>query len=157
MAQHGVNPILPLDEYIPDGGTIISNGDVGYQGLKPEDRTNGHMPHCTNTILQDGIPYITHGDGGRYITGIKDGTRIGYKYLAFTGATKLTLRTRGSGTGSFAVATGEGVIAQIAVSPADTWSETSATFSLEGAAALYLDYHGEGTVELLSLAFESQI
>lgn len=129
-------------------GTIISNGDVGYQGRKPEDRlnmtannhgsiecindrwyifyhrqthnttfsrqacaepiqiqpdgtieqvectscglngksfipegsylvayacniTNGSMPHATNTAVNADIPYVTDGNGERYITNIK--------------------------------------------------------------------------------------
>lgn len=214
------------------GGTIISNGDVGYQGLKAEDRlnmtandhgslekigdqwyifhhrqthrstfsrqacverveilpdgaipqvectsmgfnpgplaangtypapiccmlTNGHMPHCTNTILDLDIPYITHGENERYITGIADGVRIGYKYFAFSAKTKLTLRLRGSGNGSFHVVTDDGVLTSVPVTPSETWTDSTAVFTLGKTSALYLDYHGEGRVELLNITLAS--
>ena len=213
------------------GGTIISNGDVGYQGLKPEERhnmtandhgsveningqwyifhhrqthrstfsrqacvekveilpdgsmaqvectsmgfhpgpltprgefpapvscvlTNGHMPHCTNTKIDADIPYITHGNGERYITNIKDGTRIGYKYFAFAGETQLTLRYRGSGTGSFTVSTGKGELCTVRVTPAEDWTDASAILTVSGTEALYFDYYGEGAVELLAFVLE---
>ena len=213
------------------GGTIISNGDVGYQGRKPEDRlnmtannhgsleklgdawyifyhrqthrstfsrqacaekveilpngsipqvectsmglnpsalkaegtvpapiccmlTNGHMPHCTNTILDADIPYITHGDDERFITSIADGTRIGYKYFDFNGEVRLTLMVRGEGEGCFEVRADDRLLAAIPVGKAENWTAYTAGFTAEGTAALYLDYHGEGRVELLSLSFD---
>ncbi|MDO4285034.1 MAG: family 43 glycosylhydrolase [Eubacteriales bacterium] len=166
------------------GGTIISNGDVGYRGRKAEDRlnmtannhgslecvngqwyifyhrqthnstysrqacaepvrigedgriaqvectscglnggplapegaypapyacniTNGHMPHATNTVVNADIPYITHGDAERYITNIKDGTRIVFKYFALDGEYLVTLRTRGEGQGAYVISAQE--------------------------------------------------
>ena len=213
------------------GGTIISNGDVGYHGLKPEERhnmtandhgslayingqwyifhhrqthrstfsrqacvekveilpdgsipqvectsmgfnpgplrpqgefpapvscvlTNGHMPHCTNTKIDADIPYITHGNGERYITNIKDGTRIGYKYFAFTGDTELTLRYRGSGAGSFTISTDKGELCAVPVAPSEEWTEASVGFTASGTEALYFDYHGEGAVELLAFSLK---
>lgn len=214
------------------GGTIISNGDVGYQGLKPEDRlnmtandhgsleningqwyifhhrqthrstfsrqacaekveilpdgsiaqvectsmglnpgplapqgdfpapvscvlTNGHMPHCTNTRIDADIPYITHGNNERYIANIKDGTRIGYKFFTFGGETNLTLRVRGSGEGHFTVSTDEEELCELPVSPSEKWKEESARFLVIGTKALYFDYWGEGSVEVLSFSLQS--
>ena len=117
--------------------------------------TNGHMPHCTNTILTDDIPYITHGGGERYITGIQEGVRIGYKYFAFDGETRLTLRTRGHAAGHFDVTNDEGVLAVIPIESSDDWAESRGNFFFRGTGPLYLDYHGDGNVELLSLSFES--
>lgn len=213
------------------GGTIISNGDVGYRGLKPEERhnmtandhgsleringqwyifhhrqthrstfsrqacvekveilpdgsieqvectsmgfnpgpltpqgefpapiscllTNGHMPHCTNTKIDADIPYITHGNGERYITNIKDGTRIGYKYFAFTGDTKLILRLRGGGEGRFSIATDEGELASVDISPSDAWAEFETQFTTTGTKALYFEYYGVGSYEILSFRLE---
>lgn len=151
-------------------GTIISNGDVGYHGRKPEKRTNqtandhgslacisgqwyifhhrqthkctfdrqpcvepvtihedgsidqvectsmgfggiietegtipapvscvltdGAMPHITNTALDTDIPNITNDGDERFITGIRDGVTVGYKYLHFTGRTQIMLQIR---------------------------------------------------------------
>ena len=213
------------------GGTIISNGDVGYHGLKQEDRnnmtandhgslecmngkwyifhhrqthrstfsrqacvekveikedgsieqvectsmgfndgpllaegeipapvscvlTNGHMPHCTNTMVAADIPYITHGNQERYITAIKDGTKIGYKYFAFSGKTVLTVKTRGTGNGVFEVSVGEEKAGEIAVTPSKEWTPASVTIEQNTTAALYFVYRGDGETELLSFSFE---
>ena len=213
------------------GGTIISNGDVGYHGLKQEDRnnmtandhgslecmngqwyifhhrqthrstfsrqacvekveikedgsieqvectsmgfndgpllaegeipalvscvlTNGHMPHSTNTMVAADIPYITHGNQERYITAIKDGTKIGYKYFAFSGKTVLTVKTRGTGNGVFEVSVGEEKAGEIAVTPSKEWTPASVTIEQNTTAALYFVYRGDGETELLSFSFE---
>lgn len=213
------------------GGTIISNGDVGYHGLKPEERnnmtandhgslecingqwyifhhrqthrstfsrqacaekveikedgsidqvectsmgfndgplltegeipapvscvlTNGHMPHCTNTMVAADIPHITHKDQERYITAIKDGTKIGYKYFAFSGKTVLTVKTRGAGNGVFDVYVGEEKAGEIAVAPSEEWTPASVTIEQNTTAALYFVYRGDGETELLSFSFE---
>lgn len=215
------------------GGTIISNGDVGYQGRKPEERlnmtandhgsleqvggqwyifhhrqthrstfsrqacaervtilpdgsipqvectsmgfnpgplkpigtfpapiccvlTNGAMPHCTNTMLDTPIPHITNSGEERYIACIQNGTRIGYKYYEFAGDTRLTLCLRGNGNGSFRISAGGETLATIPVTPADHWTECSGGFSATGVLPLYLDYEGEGQVELLTFELSSR-
>lgn len=212
------------------GGTIISNGDVGYQGLKSEDRnnmtandhgslecingqwyifhhrqthrstfsrqacvekveikedgsieqtectsmgfntgplaakgeipapascilTNGHMPHCTNTTADADIPYITHGGEKRYITAIKDGTKIGYKYFAFEGKTKLFVKTRGTGEGVFEVFTGETKAGEISILPADNWTAAETEIERDKTEALYFVYRGSEEIEFLSFEF----
>lgn len=213
------------------GGTIISNGDVGYKGLKKEDRnnmtandhgslecingqwyifhhrqthkstfsrqacvekvtikedgsidqvectsmgfsngplkaegefpapvscvlTNGHMPHCTNTKIDADIPYITHGDGERFITDIKDGTKIGYKYIAFEGKTKVTIKTRGTGEGVFEIHTAEKKVGEILIAPAQEWTKTGTELEIHGVEPLYFVYHGSGAVEFLAFELE---
>lgn len=213
------------------GGTIISNGDVGYQGLKKEDRnnmtandhgslelvngqwyifhhrqthkstfsrqacverveikedgsidqvectsigfhdspftpqgefpapvscvlTNGHMPHCTNTRARADIPYITHGGEERYITAIKDGTKIGYKYFAFSGNVKITVRTRGSAEGVFEVWTNQGKAGEIGLTPSEDWTENSTEAEIKGKEALYFIYKGKGSIEFLSFSLK---
>lgn len=213
------------------GGTIISNGDVGYHGLKPEDRlnmtandhgsleniqgqwyifhhrqthrstfsrqacaekvsilpdgripqvectsmgfhpgpletsgtipapvccvlTNGHMPHCTNTILTDDIPYITHQEEERFITGIRSGTRIEYKYFAFEGRTSLRILIRGQGQGCFHIYTGEAHVAEIPVCPSETWIWMDTSFIANGVMPLKLIYEGNGSIDLKELSFE---
>lgn len=212
------------------GGTIISNGDVGYHGLKPEDRrnmtandhgslehingqwyvfhhrqthrstfsrqacaekveilpngdipqvectsmglnggpllpqgnfpapiscvlTNGHMPHATNTFLDCNIPYITQKDGVRYITGIENGTKIGYKYFLFDGALELTLRVRGTAKGRFLIKTDDVELAAIEVEPSAVWHDRSTTIQTAGVQALYFCYEGQRSADLLSFAF----
>ena len=153
-------------EILPDGSIPqvectsmgLNPGALKAEGTYPAPAccalTNGHMPHCTNTILDADIPYITHGDDERFITGIADGTRIGYKYFAFDGETRLTLNARGDGEGCFEVKADDRLLAAIPVGKAETWTPYTAGFTAEGTAALYLDYKGSGRKELLSLSFD---
>ena len=212
------------------GGVIISNGDVGYMGRKPEDRlnmtannhgslveinkqwyifyhrhthnttfsrqacaepvtilpdgsipqvecsscglnggpllatleypaaiacniTNGSMPHATNRIVNEDIPFITHDDTCRYITNIHDGTMIVYKLFQFDGPVMLTVTTRGDG-GSFKISIGEVAIGAITVKESAHWTEHSAAIGAPtGTHALALTYFGAGTVDLLSFRF----
>ena len=211
------------------GGTIISNGDVGYKGLKKEDRTNmtandhgslacingqwyifhhrhthkstfsrqacvepvsinadgsidpvectsmgftkepftprgefpapvscvltnGHMPHCTNTSVKADIPYITHGDGVRYITAVKEGTKIGYKYFNFDGPVQIAVKTRGTGGGCFEVRTNRGKVGEIDLPVSEEWEESRTEAVIEGKEALYFIYHGAGGYDFLSFS-----
>ncbi len=216
------------------GGTIISNGDVGYRGRKKEDRlnmtannhgslecvegqwyifyhrqthnstfsrqacaepveiagdgsiaqvectscglnggpletegvipaacacnlTNGHMPHATNTVVNADIPFITHRDDERFITNIKAGTMIGFKYFRFDGTYELTVRVRGNGAGTFRISTDENgterVIGKVEVSPSKEWRAAKISITADGELPLYLHYDGSGSVELLEIRF----
>lgn len=221
------------------GGTIISNGDVGYEGRKNEDRlnmtannhgslecikgqwyifyhrqthnstfsrqacaepvkiekdgsihqvpctscglnkgpllpegsyaaayacniTNGHMPHATNIMVNADIPFITHGGEERYITNIKQGTMIGFKYFALLGKYVLTLRTRGDVYGNFQILAEDNasleqpskVLGMVEIEPSDEWKEFQTDIEGNGAYALYLAYCGEGELELLDVSFQ---
>ena len=236
------------------GGTIISNGDVGYQGRKPENRlnmtandhgslecvngqwyifhhrqthkstfsrqacaekveilpdgsipqvectsmglregllpaegrfsaaiscvlTNGHMPHCTNTRLEEGLCCVTHEGEERFIADITDGTKIGYKYFDFTGPCRLTLTCSADADGVWEIWTDQEKAAEIGI-PAEAatdqaaeiamvnnetetvseqarrWKEVSADLELYGKQALYFVYRGAGRAKLLE--FELQ-
>ncbi len=218
------------------GGTIVSNGDVGFRGRKPADRlnmtgtthgsiieingqwyvfyhrlthksdysrqacaeriqimpdgsipqveitscglngtaltaegtypaaiachiTNGHMPHGSNSIFREHFPHVSHaasadGETERFIAEIADGTLVGYKYFAFSGATVIRLVYRSSGTGSFTVSDESGKpLAECSISPAGQWTECSSSFTLTGDHALFLTYHGSGEVCLKELCF----
>lgn len=214
-------------------GTIISNGDVGYQGRKPKDRlnmtannhgslecvnnqwyifyhrhthsstysrqacaepvyikedgsieqvectscglnkkpllaegdypapiacniTNGRMPHITNRVLNEDIPYITHDNGERFITNIKEGTIIGFKYFEFNGAVRFKIKTRGEGEGQYKISVNENTIGEISVIPSSTWKESNVAIDVfEKKGALYLTYQGSCATELLSIGFEA--
>ena len=216
------------------GGTIISNGDVGYEGRKNEDRlnmtannhgsleyingqwyvfyhrqthnstfsrqacaepvviakdgsiaqvectscglnrgplyakgsypapyacnlTNGHMPHATNTVVNADIPYITHDHDERFITNIKAGTMIGYKYFRLEGSYRLRIKTKGEGSGVFRISTDEAgksqILGQVEIHPSKNWKESETVISAEGVLPLYLHYEGNGSVDLLEIAF----
>lgn len=229
------------------GGTIISNGDVGYHGRRGEDRTNqtandhgslacikgqwyifhhrqthsgtfsrqacvepvriaedgsiaqvectsmgfhmgaletkgsypaiiscvltnGAMPHITNTLIQEDMPYITNDGEERYITGVKNGVTVGYKYFAFDGKTKITLTYRGAGEGSIhaylidrgQILTAESQVpekasyqAEAKICPQKTWDTAAFSLDAVGEYALYLTFEGENSIELKDMAFEN--
>ena len=113
------------------------------------------MPHITNTKLEDDIPYITNIGEERFITGIKNHTRIGYKYFDFQGDTKISLKLRGEGGGKIFVRTDEKELCEIALSDGKEWTSFEGKFREENTAALYLDYEGEGNYDFLSFRLES--
>ncbi len=202
------------------GGTIVSNGDIGYHGRTPKDRlnhtgtnhgsieklgnqwyvfyhrlthnsdysrqacaepitilpdgsipqveitscgmnggplrggvypaviccnlTNGHMRHGSNQNRKSAEPCVTDKDGERYITGITNGTVIGYKQFALGGKGTLTLTVRGSG-GTFTTNLG----AELHTKAEADWTKYSVEFTgTEGVAPLLLTYRGKGTAEL---------
>ena len=216
------------------GGTIVSNGDVGYRGRKPRDRlnitgtthgsieqiegqwyvfyhrlthksdysrqacaepitidengaiaqteitscglnngplqgkgsypaviccnlTDGHMPHSSNQIQKDLIPYVGSENNTRMIRDIKDHTLIGYKYFAFSDLCEVLLTVRGSGSGTVEVRTepDSPVLGSTQITPSDDWHTVSIGVQpLSGVHALYLTYTGEGLIDLLELSFQ---
>jgi hypothetical protein len=110
------------------------------------------MPHATNRIVDADIPFVTHGGEEHFITNINDGSTIGYKYFAFDGNYELTINTRGTGSGGFVIDTGSDPSGEIAVGPSSSWKPSSATFSAEGKAPIFLTYQGQGSLELLSIS-----
>lgn len=137
----------------------LNNGPLPAVGTYPAviacHLTNGKMPHITNRKIEDDIPFITHGDDERYITNIKEGTRIGFKYFQFDEPGTLTVVTRGIGSGWFEIHNEDGEVNDIAISPSKIWSESTTTINIKGTSALYFEYHGTGQVEFLSLIFRA--
>ncbi len=99
-----------------------------------------------------------------YITDIKDGTTIGYNAFFFGGTTRLSIRTRGYGSGVFAVKTeldGE-TLAEIRVDYSNVWKDHEAEAAFpDGCHRLFLTYHApcpgdpeHATLQLHSVAFE---
>lgn len=88
-----------------------------------------------------------------YITEIREGTYIGFKYIDFKGVSGIELSVRGYGNGKFEVRTaidGE-VLAEIPVQFTTAWTKYSAACSIpDGVSPLYLSYKGGGNVMLQS-------
>jgi len=115
--------------------------------------TNGQMPHCTNTTVAADIPYITHCNDERFITDIKEGTKIGYKFFAFNGKTNIIVKTRGEGFGKFEISTDKGYVGDVSISASKEWLESSTEITIEGTEALYFTYYGNNSIEFLSFSF----
>lgn len=155
--------------YIEADGTIaqvpctscgLNGGPLQAKGTYPApiscNLTNGHMPHATNRVVNADIPYITHGEGERYITNIQQGTLIGFKHFRFDGESTLSITTRGAGQGSFLVSTdeeGREQAGRIFVTPSEHWEAAQTRLCLSGTHPLYLRYQGSQAVDLLEIQF----
>lgn len=88
-----------------------------------------------------------------YIANIRDSTIAGFKYFDCNGITKIKIKTRGYGQGSFEVRTkwnGES-LGSIAVEHSNTWIERSADIQIpDGIQCLYFEFKGEGGPSLAS-------
>lgn len=154
---------------LPDGGIRqaectscgLNGGPLRAQGEYPAaiacNLTNGRMPHATNRMVDADIPCITHSGQGteaeRYITNIRPGTRIVFKYFAFHGPVKMTALVRGGG-GMFLIQTNGKPQGSIAVEAGADWNPFSLVIEEFGDAALELLYEDGGACELLSIRFE---
>jgi hypothetical protein len=137
-----------------NGGPLPAEGE--YPAAIACNLSNGAMPHITNRKIDSDIPFITHGDDERYITNIKQNTRIGFKYFAFDGPCVLKVVTRGKGNGSFTVSANEKEVGVIPLSSSEIWSESSTVVDIRGTVALYFTYNGSGEAEFLSFRFEDK-
>ncbi|MBR3357544.1 MAG: family 43 glycosylhydrolase [Solobacterium sp.] len=103
---------------------------------------------------------VTEAQNVSFITGIKDGTTIGYKYFEFYGGDLIAIEYRGTFDGTILIAHDEmmeDVIGEIEMS-ADTevWEMTIVPVgSVRGRAALYFRFEGTGEMDLKTIAFIS--
>lgn len=134
-----------------NGGPLTAEGK--YPAAIACNITNGAMPHATNRIVNAAIPYVTHNGDDRYITNIKDGTQIVYKYFDFLGPVELSITLRGTGSGRLTVSTNEFIQGFIPVQPAEEWYQRSIKLDALGKAALKLEYQGDESVDLISVDF----
>lgn len=107
----------------------------------------------TDAIKSNNCPYLTSEGETRFAANITDGTRVGFKYFAFSGAATLTARIRGSAQGVLHIRTEDAELGTLTVTPADDWAATSADITAQGKQALYLDFDGAGSLDLLEIHF----
>lgn len=136
----------------------LNNGPLVTKGTYPAaiacNLHRGDMGHIVNGISKAKRPFITHGNNERYITGITDGTVIGYKYFAFHGKQKLTLHLRGNGVGNLTIRAGIVPLASVQLHPSQQWQLYTCTVTFDDTAALYFVYTGKGSIEFLDFTFE---
>ena len=144
-----------------NGGPLTASG--AYPAVIACNITDGHMPHGSNSRYEDHFPHVTHENNNRFIAEISDHTLLGYKYFRFEENQKnqkLKILYQATGEGSFQIFTDisqNQLLAQIPVSPHDTWTEASAVLpELNGTFPLYLVYSGTGEVKLIELEFSSE-
>jgi hypothetical protein len=137
-----------------NGGALIAKGD--YPAVICCNLTNGNMPHLVRERAEERIPFITHGNGDRFISEIADGTMVGYKYFAFEGKVFVSVTYRGNGSGELAVSTESGNSPSvIRIRPSDSWTNSvTARISVSGCKPLYFRYSGTGTIDLLKFTLK---
>jgi hypothetical protein len=141
-----------------NGGPLVPEGE--YPAAIACNITNGCMPHATNRIVNADIPYITHGVNPvtgkteRYITNIKTGTMIGFKYFAFEKPVTMIVQLRGNGGGVFEVSADSTLVGNIPTSLSEDWKDYPVQIDTDGTKALYLVWKGEGKMDFLSFNFK---
>lgn len=138
-----------------NGGPLSMEGNI--PAIKACVITNGRMPHISNQQYDKPIPKVTHDDTERYITGITNGTMIGYRYFAYPGVEKdITATIRGNGSGTLLLYQQDkgSAIGRIQVTESKDWMKvTGELMASKYVAPLYLVYEGTGSIELLELSF----
>ncbi len=117
--------------------------------------TNGKMRHGTNKKKKYNAPYVGSGNGEQYIKCITKGTNIGYKYFELDKCNSISITTRGSGEGYFAISTslhGE-IIGKIPVHASANWSKWNGQCQeMNGKQAIFLSFVGKGEMEMLDFS-----
>lgn len=134
-----------------NGGPLEAEG--AYSAMIACQLTNGHMPMVENVPEPADIPRLTNDGDTRYATGIENGTRIGFKYFAFHGPVNFCVRTRGTAEGLLRIRTDSAELGTLPIRPAPDWARVSAAITAQGKQALYLDFEGTGTLDLLEIRF----
>ena len=136
----------------------LNGGPLRTEGSYPApiacNITNGRMPHATNRIVNADIPYVTHSGDERYITNMKSGTRIVYKYFDFSQPVNLSMTVRSVASGVVTVYTNGDLQGSVTFPATETWHTVTLPLKTAGAAALELRIAGEGPVDLLTIGFE---
>ena len=142
----------------------LNNGPLPASGSYPA----GICCHLTDPTIQTRIDYtdpilktqarVTERSSESFITDIKDGTVIGYKYFAFRGKTRLLLELRGDFDGAVSAAHEETLDHPLACRAFRLAGEDWSLLALElpagkGALPLYLRFSGKGQLEFKRFAF----
>ena len=140
------------------------SGNAYYPAVLCCNLTNGHMGALSSigrTNKEADFPYMTCERGERYITNVKDGNLIGYKYIDLSMTHEVSVIVKGSAEGRLEVRTSmnldESPVASIPVHASDYWiPERIDTKFAEGDRELYFVYRGEGALSMLALELRSK-
>lgn len=130
----------------------------------------GKQVYANPLVMKEDYPYLTQDvedceptperieEDGRqpiqYIRNIKDGTVIGYKYFAFDGTNRVTMRVRGKADGNVVpyLDVPENPVGNIPVHvDSQEWTDLSGeTGTMTGTHALYFKFEGEGILDFVT-------
>ena len=136
------------------------SGNASYPAVYCCNLTNGHMGALSSmgrTNKEVDFPYLTCESEERYITNIKKGTLIGYKYINLKETRRIEVIYKTDIEGILEIHTkmdGE-KYAEIVLEPSAGWkcAETVTRFSDEK--ELYLIYKGSGRLSLLTIQLKN--
>ena len=139
----------------------LNGGPLVTEGIYPAgiacNLTNGHMPSAKKDPFEETIPNISNDGNERFITEITDGTMIGYKYFAFNGDVQLSLSVRGNATGELVISTEDGVLERTQIESSCLWNNVTIKLSTSGKKSLFIKYHGEGMLDLMSISLNKKV
>ena len=133
-----------------NGGPLEAKGT--YSAMIACQLYNSRTTYTDNAREND-CPYLTNQGETRFAANITEGTRVGFKYFAFSGSVMLSARVRGTASGALHVRTDNTELGTMSIAPSEDWTEVSAQLTAQGKQALYLDFTGSGRLDLLEIIF----
>ena len=143
ITTSGMNPV-PL------------SGNASYPAVYCCNLTNGHMGALSSigrSNKEVDFPYMTCEHGERFVTNVKDGNLIGYKYinLSETNEIEVVFQTDEDGVLEIYAEPGGKKRGTIYLKKAAWWKAAGTEVSFEEEKELYLIYKGRGKLSLLTL------
>ncbi|MBQ8952988.1 MAG: family 43 glycosylhydrolase [Clostridia bacterium] len=152
-------------KFLPDGSIPqvemtscgLNGGPLPARGVYPAsiccNLTNGHMPHADQQDWLEPIPHIAHEGVEHFVAGMTDGAMIGYKYFSFEGSVTLKITLRGNARGKLCVQVNDDEAGAVEINSGVEWHDVAIPLSACGKGALYMEYYGEGSVDVRDLVF----
>lgn len=114
------------------------------------------MKHIVNGVSKADKPYISHDKEDRFIANIKDGTHIGYKYVALTGMHDISVMTRGSPEGVLEVYADTVKIGEALLQPSQSWKKAGTEIEFRGVVPLFFSYRGQGVFDFKEFCIQNR-
>ena len=116
----------------------------------------GPLSSLGRTNPEVDFPYLTSVEDERYITNVKDGDLIGYKYINLADTKKVSVSYLSDGEGKLEIYTENGrQKEEINLPKTDKWTWADAKTAFTEEKELYFVYKGTGSISLLTLRLEA--
>lgn len=137
------------------------SGDASYPAVYCCNLTNGHMGALSSlgrSNKEADFPFITCENGEHFITNIKDGCLIGYKFIHLSETKQVSVVYQSDTDGELEIYTAldDKRKAVIRLRKADWWKTDETDVSFNEEKELYLIYRGKGILSLLTLNLKAQ-